>query len=52
MACFFRALEESKIQLSHRCTTVFGGKLAAQSSKRVQGLTGGITQTSEHTGMI
>lgn len=50
MACsFFRGFEESKIQLSHRCTSpVFGGKFAAQSSKRVQGLISGITQTSEH----
>ena len=46
---FFRGFEESKIQLSHRCTSpVFGGKFAAQSSKRVQGLISGITQTSEH----
>jgi hypothetical protein len=45
---FFRGFEESKIQLSHRCTSpVFGGKFAAQSSKRVQGLTGGITETLE-----
>ena len=49
MACsfFFRGFEESKIQLSHRCTGVFGGKLAARSSKRVQGLISGITETLE-----